>query len=48
MRPPLVAFAQTITIEKVHLADEGDTGASLVENQRVDRWATPPQSKGRQ
>jgi hypothetical protein len=46
MRPPLVAFAQTITIEKVRLADEGDTGASLVENQRVDRSNRSTHSRG--
>lgn len=37
MRPPLIAFAQTNTIEKVRLADEGGIGASLGGNQRMDR-----------
>jgi hypothetical protein len=37
MRPPPTLFAETNTIEKVRLADEGDIGASLVENQSVAR-----------
>ncbi len=35
MRPPPTLFAQTNTIEKVRLANEGDIRASLVENQSV-------------